>query len=85
MMKPKRLSRTVIYENPWVNLYVDKGKVPIEITPMKSRTDSMVQPTEALEPGIYAFQTQDLLSTGDKDRFDEIPEELRVVFPLEVR
>lgn len=27
-MKPKRLSRTVIYENPWVNLYVDKVQFP---------------------------------------------------------
>ncbi len=27
-MKPERLSRTVIYENPWVNLYVDKVQFP---------------------------------------------------------
>ncbi|MEM7112632.1 MAG: NUDIX hydrolase [Chloroflexota bacterium] len=27
-MKPKRLQRTVIYENPWVNLYVDKVLFP---------------------------------------------------------
>ena len=27
-MKPKRLSRTTIYENPWVNLYVDKVQFP---------------------------------------------------------
>ena len=27
-MKPQRLSRTVIYENPWVNLYVDKVRFP---------------------------------------------------------
>ncbi|MCP4405733.1 MAG: NUDIX hydrolase [bacterium] len=27
-MKPKRLSRTVIYENPWVNLYIDKVRFP---------------------------------------------------------
>jgi ADP-ribose pyrophosphatase len=27
-MKPKRLSRTVIYENSWVNLYVDKVQFP---------------------------------------------------------
>lgn len=28
MTKPKRLARTVIYENPWVNLYVDKVAFP---------------------------------------------------------
>ncbi len=27
-MKPKQLSRTVIYENPWVNLYADKVEFP---------------------------------------------------------
>ncbi len=27
-MKPKRLSRTVIYENPWVNLYADRVEYP---------------------------------------------------------
>jgi len=27
-MKPKRLSRTIIYENPWVNLYVDRVQLP---------------------------------------------------------
>jgi ADP-ribose pyrophosphatase len=28
LMKPQRLSRTVIYENPWVNLYVDRVQFP---------------------------------------------------------
>jgi ADP-ribose pyrophosphatase len=27
-MKPKRLARTVIYKNPWVNLYADKVQFP---------------------------------------------------------
>jgi len=27
-LKPKRLSRAVIYENPWVNLYIDKVQFP---------------------------------------------------------
>jgi ADP-ribose pyrophosphatase len=27
-VKPTRLSRTVIYESPWVNLYVDKVRLP---------------------------------------------------------
>lgn len=27
-MKPKRLSRTVIYQNPWVSLYADKVQFP---------------------------------------------------------
>ncbi len=28
MLKPKQLSRNVIYENHWVNLYVDKVELP---------------------------------------------------------
>ena len=27
-MKPRRLSRTIVYENPWVSLYVDRVKLP---------------------------------------------------------
>ncbi len=27
-MKPKRLSRTIVYKNPWVNLYIDKVQFP---------------------------------------------------------
>ncbi len=27
-MKPKQLSRTVVYENPWVNLYTDRVEFP---------------------------------------------------------
>ena len=27
-MKPQRLARTIIYENPWVNLYLDKVRFP---------------------------------------------------------
>jgi hypothetical protein len=68
-----------------VQLYVDAGEVPIEIVPLRSRTDYLVVPKEPLQPGGYAFQTQDLLSPGETDRFDELPEELRVVFALSVR
>lgn len=27
-MKPKRLSRNIVYQSPWVNLYLDKVKFP---------------------------------------------------------
>jgi hypothetical protein len=68
-----------------VKLYVDAGEVPIDIVPLRSRTDYLVVPKEPLQPGGYAFQTQELLSPSETDRFDEIPEELRVVFALSVR
>lgn len=28
MMKPERLSRNIVYESPWVNLYLDQVKFP---------------------------------------------------------
>lgn len=70
-----------------VNLYVDAGEVPIELKPLRSKTDYLLQPVEPLEPGVYAFQTQDLLAgdAEDTEGFEQIPEELRVVFPFEVR
>ncbi|MCB9690127.1 MAG: carboxypeptidase regulatory-like domain-containing protein [Alphaproteobacteria bacterium] len=68
-----------------VNLYVDDGEVPIEVSPLRSKTDYLVTPKEPLKPGGYAFQTQELLSPGENDRFDEIPEELRIVFAFGVR
>ena len=68
-----------------VNLYVSKREIPIEVKPLRSRTDYLVTSSEALEPGYFAFQTQELLNPADGDRFNQIPEELRVVFPFEVR
>ena len=64
-----------------VNLYVDKGDHPIEIEPLRSKTDYLITPKEPLPPGVYAFQTQELL-TSEQSRFDAIPDELRVVFPF---
>lgn len=71
--------------NAAVQLYVDGGEVPIDIVPLRSRTDYLVVPRSPLQPGGYAFQTQELLSPSETDRFDEIPDELRVVFALSVR
>ena len=68
-----------------VGLYTDAGEVPIDITPMKSRTDYMITPKEPLERGLYAFQTQHLLDEHDPERFEQLPEELRQVFPVELR
>lgn len=64
-----------------VNLYVDKGDYAIEIEPLRSKTDYLITPKDVLPPGVYAFQTQELL-TSEQDRFDSIPDELRVVFPF---
>lgn len=68
-----------------VNLYSSEREVPIEITPMRSPTDYLITTKEPVEPGYYAFQTQDLLDARDSARFNQIPEDLRAVHPFEVR
>jgi hypothetical protein len=68
-----------------VGLYTDAGEVPIDITPMKSRTDYRITPKKELERGIYAFQTQHLLDSQDQKRFEQLPDELRKVYPVELR
>jgi hypothetical protein len=68
-----------------VNLWVSDGEIPLEVTPLRSRTDNLVTAADALPPGMYALQTQGLLARGDDRRAFALPEELRVVFPFEVR
>ena len=68
-----------------VNLWSSDRDVPVEVKPLRSRTDYLLVSSEELQPGYYAFQTQGLLDTRDPERFNQIPEELRVVFPFEVR
>ncbi|MBX2797184.1 MAG: carboxypeptidase-like regulatory domain-containing protein [Myxococcales bacterium] len=67
-----------------VNLYVDAGAVPTEIEPLRSRFDYLVRVSEPLTPGLYAFQTQGLL-TADMSVWSQTAPELRTVHPFEVR
>lgn len=68
-----------------VNLYVDKGDVPLEVVPLRSRTDYLLTPKEPLpHDAAYALVTQSLL-TVDDPAFNAVPEELRVVFPFDLR
>ncbi len=68
-----------------INLYVDAEHVPTDLIPLRSRSDYLIEPREVLEPGVYAFQTQDLLSTDDSALFSQISPELRVVHAFQVR
>ncbi len=68
-----------------VGMYTDAGAIPIDVVRMKSRTDYRLVPKQALEPGVYAFQTQHLLDSNDPVGFQQLPEELRVVFPIDLR
>ena len=68
-----------------MGLYTDAGQIPLEVVRMKSRTDYRLVPKAPLEPGVYAFQTQRLLDDNDMTAFEQLPDELRVVFPLDLR
>ncbi|MEN0065616.1 MAG: hypothetical protein AAGA48_25975 [Myxococcota bacterium] len=68
-----------------VNLHVDAGRVPVSVTPLRERSDYRVVPEKDLEPGMYAFETQGLLSSRDSVLFDRLPLEFRMVYPFEVR
>ena len=58
----------------------------MEITPLRSKTDYLLTVGEPLvEEQAYAFQMQDLLTPGADDQFERIHEDLRVVYPFEVR
>lgn len=70
--------------NVSVNLYAADHNHPIDVEPLRSKTDYLITPKERLPAGIYALQTQGLL-TSDRAAFEGVPEELRVVFPFEVR
>jgi hypothetical protein len=67
-----------------VNLFVSDGEVPITIEPMRSRTDYLVKSSDKLEGGFYAFHTQDMMDPKN-EAFDQVPQELKVAFPFEVR
>jgi hypothetical protein len=69
-----------------VNLWIDGGAVPMEITPLRSKTDYLLTVGEPLVEGeAYAFQMQDLLTPGAEEQFERIHEDLRVVYPFEMR
>lgn len=66
-----------------VSLWTDAGDVKYELKPLNSKTDYLLPLPEDLPPGVYAFETQGLLS-GRPEQVDALPPELRVVFPFEI-
>jgi len=68
-----------------VNLYVSARRVPIDIQPLRSRHDYLIVSKVDLEPGLYAFDTQGLLTATQPEAFNQVPEPLRVAYPFEIR
>lgn len=66
-----------------VNLWTSAEEVPLEVQPMRSRTDYLLV-AKGLKPGTYAIDTQGLLRKSSEDDFHEIPEPWRVAYPFEL-
>ena len=52
---------------------------------METDDDYSIKTREPLEPGMYAFHTQGVLTSVDTAALDKLPSEMRVAFPFEVR
>ena len=76
----------VLGETPvTLNLWVSDATIPFDLTGMETDDDYTLRTREKLEPGLYAFHTQGILSSKDPTALDKLPEEMRVAFPFEVR
>jgi hypothetical protein len=68
-----------------LNLWVSDTSVPFDLTGMETDDDYTIKTRGNLEPGMYAFHTQGILSSTDPTALDKLPKEMRVAFPFEVR
>lgn len=70
-----------------VNLWVAKELIEFDLTGLPSDDDDdyLIVSRDKLKPGIYAFDTEDVLIARDKDALDKTPKEMRVAYPFEVK
>ncbi len=67
------------------NLYTSAGTVDVELTAMRSREAYLVQPTETLEPGWYAFQVQNVLDPNNALNLASLPAAQKVAWAFEYK
>ncbi len=67
-----------------VNMFSSTGKVDMKLEPLRSKHDYLVT-AEGLEPGFYAFSAMQLLTMADAEKFAQIPKDLRVAHPFELK
>ena len=68
-----------------LNIWVSDQTVPFDLASLETDDDYTIKTREALEPGVYAFHTQGILTSKDPQALDKLPSEMRVAFPFEVR
>ncbi len=68
-----------------VDLWVADGDIDFDVRGTQAADNYLLTTTTALEPGVYAFHAQEMLNDTDTKQVDHLPEELRVVYPFEVK
>jgi hypothetical protein len=67
------------------NMWTASDDIPIEIIPIRSKSDYLIVSKEPVLPGNYAFDTQDTLTPIKSDDFEKLPKEMRIAYPFSVR
>ena len=68
-----------------LNMWVADGEVETDIDGLWAIDNYLITTKGQLEPGAYAFQAQSILNSRSADALNQLPEELRVVYPFEVK
>ena len=68
-----------------LNLWVAMESVAFDLAALETDNDYTIRTRALLEPGVYAFHTQGVLTSKDPSALDKLPSEMRVAFPFEVR
>ncbi len=58
---------------------------PFTLRGLYAEDTYVIEPDDSLEPGIYAFAPQGILTNTDPGSLDKIPAEQRVVYPFEIK
>jgi hypothetical protein len=65
--------------------WVAEVEKPFTLRGLYAEDVYVIEPDGGLEPGIYAFATQGILTDTDPGSIDKIPAEMRVVYPFEIK
>jgi hypothetical protein len=68
-----------------LNLWVADEAVAFDLAALETDNDYTIRTRALLDPGVYAFHTQGILTSKDPSALDKLPSEMRVAFPFEVR
>jgi hypothetical protein len=67
------------------NLYMSRGPVAVDISPMRSRDAYRIVAEEPMPPGWYAFEIQDVLAPNEDTDLAAIPDAQKVAWAFEFR